>query len=377
MGIITGMENLPNSGGCFQVGGQQEDSMANSIEGLGQPVTLEAADRTTRMLELVLQQQQNFMTSFMQQQHAMMTNFLEQLGNNRRQNTTEAAPLREVGGTSEPVVVSPSRPVSTSTPISNNPDLEWKQIALALSANNSKIPSMERPVFRGHFRKNNPVVFLDTFEKYFKSLKCNEREKLDIVLSCLEYPASQWVELKQASWTTFQDFKRDFFSQYWSESKQQQIRSDILLTRFDSSRSTMSEHFIRQINNARTLTIPLPELVIVEDVMRQFPANIQSLWSVFPQRNISGALEFINRQENCTVRRNKVPETSVTNDPEKRKTPYHNSKFVNVLQNVRVPPPDSYATVTTEPNTARASTSSCCKNCLCHNTNSENFRGTN
>lgn len=369
MGIIPGMDNLPDSGECFQVGGQPDDSVVNTVEGPGPTATL-GPDRTTRMMEVILQQQQDFMASFMQQQHAMMANFLEALGNNQQQNAAGPASVYMDNITTEPVVASPSRPVSTSSPQTINSDHEWKQIALTLSSNVSKTPPVERPSFRNLF-KTNPIMFLDKFERYFKSLKCNPNDKLDVVLGCLEYPASQWVELKQISWKTFDDFKQDFLNHYWSESKQQQIRSEILLTKFEANRSSMSEHFIRQINNARTLTIPLPELVMIADVMRQFPVNIQSLWSVYPQRDVAGALEFLNRQENCIVKRNKMIEYADNHETEKRKTPYSYgfSKHVNVLQNVRVPPPNIAEST--------SGTSVCCANCKCHQTNSENFSGTN
>lgn len=190
-----------------------------------------------------------------------------------------------------PVVV---QNVPRAIAISGTSDADWKRVALTLAAR-SPCPT-ERPFFRGT-DDLNPVFFLERFERYWRKIAGSGSDKLSAVVDSLQKYPAWWASLRESSWHTYEDFKVDFLAQFWSPTKQHQVRSQILARTFPSShRSSMSEFFVMQVNEFRTLTECPSETVLVAYVMQQFPENVQSLWTVYPDRSFTGALEFLERQ---------------------------------------------------------------------------------
>jgi hypothetical protein len=87
---------------------------------------------------------------------------------------------------------------------------------------------------------------------------------------------------------------------YWSAGHQLAVRARVLSQRYNLTKGdSMVDFFMDQATQLRTLAQPIPECVMVEDLMRLFPENISLLFkSEKPcgERSIQEALDFLERQ---------------------------------------------------------------------------------
>lgn len=303
---------------------------ATSGGSVGAPPPIPATpDVTLVTMQSMLEQQSRMLSTFMQQQSSINQTLMTALSTGtlsmeRASTLTAPSTSRDQGRVSDNRSVNESSPNQTPSFTPDNSPDEWKQVAMLL-ANKPPPTTLEKPTFRCRKGKH-PVVFLNHFERYFKSLRVPESEKLELVKECLQGSASEWAETVQSSWLSYQDFERDFFKLFWSEDRQFAERVRLGNLKFLSERSlSMTDYFLRQVSAYRLFDPPVSEPVILSEVMRQYPAHIQSLWSVVPNRSIVSAIEFFERQEIITSKRPRL-ETSL------------NQPHVAVID-VSVPPP--------------------------------------
>lgn len=177
---------------------------------------------------------------------------------------------------------------------------EWKEIALSLAANQSHIRATapDKPSFSG-CDNTNPVRFLNNFEQYYALIQTRRTNKLTEVIACLARKAEDWALFHLDSWVDFDNFRVDFLRHFWSEERQQEARHWLLSRPYDPNRGcTMSEFFICIVNEIKTMSLPLPETMLLRDILRLFPFSVQSLWTVLPkqEKNLKGTLEFLELQ---------------------------------------------------------------------------------
>lgn len=182
---------------------------------------------------------------------------------------------------------------------------EWKRVALALTGKSGALGTIEKPKFKSN-ESHNPLIFLNRFEKYFKSLGIPIEEKLDVVKGCLSYQAEDWATIHEASWTSYEQFAQDFLAYFWSEERQLVERARILKFRYlNDHRMSMADFFMRQVNRFRCFTPCMSEGSIINEVMRQFPTHIQSLWGACHNRTFAGAIEFLERQGTVVTKKSR------------------------------------------------------------------------
>lgn len=186
--------------------------------------------------------------------------------------------------------------------VASNSENEWRQIALALSHQSSRLPLPERPSFRSP-QNHHPVRFLQRFESYFRASRVSSEEKLEIVKGCLGGSAADWLSVRQAGWNNFNDFQEDFLNFFWSEERQHLERARISALSYSDKYDNMAEFFLRQVKDFQLFTPSLSEYTIVGEVMRQFPSHIQALWAVSPTHTIYGAVQFLERQSGISSKR--------------------------------------------------------------------------
>lgn len=103
--------------------------------------------------------------------------------------------------------------------------------------------------------------------------------------------------LNESKWTCYEEFKLEFLTYFWSSERQLTYRNAVFRNYHQTDRSlSMSEYFVKQVNIFKTFTPPLGDDLILMEIMKQFPINLQSLWGVYPDRSLSGALTFLERQ---------------------------------------------------------------------------------
>uniref|UniRef100_A0A1Y1KQF6 Retrotransposon gag domain-containing protein n=1 Tax=Photinus pyralis TaxID=7054 RepID=A0A1Y1KQF6_PHOPY len=270
-------------------------------------------------LKATVQQQAVKMDAFMKSQQELNQQLLET--NRRLLDALERNPPRGTTplGVAVPDVTSgesvPSRAVvpnpgpsslpsipSSSVATTSGANTDWKEIATSLARRASVGSAVQKPFFASG--KNHPIVFLERFERYFKLCRFGPEEKLEVVRGCLGPRVLEWMLIREGQWESFEDFRKDFLGYYWSGAYQHSERMRLLLKRYHPDKGlSMSEYFISQITSLRAASPLVPEVVLVEDVIRQYPQWVVSLWTTSPDKDLKGTLEFLAGQEaNCVKR---------------------------------------------------------------------------
>lgn len=157
------------------------------------------------------------------------------------------------------------------------------------------------PRFKGDGSKH-PVKFIEELETYIRKLEIPYNKQLDTVYDALSGNAEDWSTIYKLSWMNFGDFKEDFLDSYWSDIEQNKVRHQISSHKWiTNNRYSMENHFAKYVGLARLLTKPIPEDVLLSEIMRHFPKHIQSLWMLKENRTIAKAAQFLRHQDNISA----------------------------------------------------------------------------
>ncbi|KAH0812714.1 hypothetical protein GEV33_010077 [Tenebrio molitor] len=194
---------------------------------------------------------------------------------------TPAPPGHEVPEPPVDRVVPPRTPDRAPDPEAQPEVADWRRIALAMATSAAKAAG-RRPTFAG-LDTENPAEFLEEYERYSTDAQVPPEKKLSEAIRCLRQTAARWAKFHQATYCY-----------------QLAVRARILSRHYDRTKGdSMVDFFMEQAIQLRTLTQPIPECVMVEDLMRLFPENISLLFkSEKPrgERSIQEALDFLERQ---------------------------------------------------------------------------------
>jgi hypothetical protein len=211
---------------------------------------------------------------------------------------TPAPPGHEVPEPPVDRVVPPRTPDRAPDPEAQPEVADWRRIALAMATSTAKAAG-RRPTFAG-LDTENPAEFLEEYERYSMDAQVPQEKKLSEAIRCLRQTAARWAKFHQGKWRSFQEFSVEFLATYWSAGRQLAVRARVLSQRYNMAKGdSMVDFFMEQATQLRTLTQPIPECVMVEDLMRLFPENISLLFkSEKPrgERSIQEALDFLERQ---------------------------------------------------------------------------------
>jgi hypothetical protein len=204
----------------------------------------------------------------------------------------------------------------------SDPGVDWQQIAASLTADLVRSPpSAETVSRRPRFTNSeleNPIRFLDEFQMFCTEVRFTTAEKLRAVIGCLAPGVREWAEYRKSRWETFEDFRQDFLRRYWSEQIQMKVFQQIEEKTYNPERgTTMSEYFIRRVNQLRGLTLPFPEGFLVASLMELFSSAVQSSWVAIPERErtIDRAVEFLDQQSRIFPPTKARTEPCPQNDP--------------------------------------------------------------
>lgn len=138
--------------------------------------------------------------------------------------------------------------------------------------------------------------YLEDLESYFLKRSVPDDRKLEIALEGLQGHAKNWATICKTTWHNYADFKAGFQNYFWSVQDQGKVRQQINSGRW-SKENSLSEHFAYIASLANLLTTPIPEDVLVAEIMKHFPTHIQALWSLKPIHTLGEALSFLKQQE--------------------------------------------------------------------------------
>lgn len=164
-----------------------------------------------------------------------------------------------------------------------------------------------------------PVRFLERLEQYFKKMQTPPQNQLDIVTEALEEEARDWATIFKVTWSSFADFRQDFLQSFWSEQDQIQLRQKITTQRWQPGQRPMEAHFAHYLGQARLLTThPIPDNLLVAELIKHFPTNVQSLWSLHPEKTVAAAAEFLRQQDVILASSNPKQQTTYSSSEPKR-----------------------------------------------------------
>lgn len=245
-------------------------------------------------LRSIMVQQQTFFTQFCERQNIMNTYILDSIQkNNSNSNTlpvqtTSNDPQTSANGANV-VVRDPETFVSLSAK-------DCRDLINAVSKRPLAI-SLEKTKFNS-WLNDNPIIFLKRFENYCAAMKISESEKVFTVKTCFEDTIMNWMSVREETWTSYEIFRADFLRQFWSEEKQLILRERLSHRRFnDNGKLSMIEYFLSLVTQYKTFTPPLSESLIVSEVIRVLPADVQLMWTSLTDRTVDGTVEFLGRQD--------------------------------------------------------------------------------
>ena len=188
---------------------------------------------------------------------------------------------------------------SSSTPPTSSPTADSP--APPAASTGAAVPNrvlFARPPTMPHFRGNvgqDPISFLEDFGRYCRRMRLPEESKLEEVQDCLRNPARFWADIYSARWKSFEDFRRDFIEQYWSQNHQAALRQEISNSRWVPGKWTMAQHFAYFASRASRLTNRMVDEVLITTLMQHFPPPVQSLWQVLGGGTVTEAYDFLGK----------------------------------------------------------------------------------
>lgn len=155
-------------------------------------------------------------------------------------------------------------------------------------------PTTERPYFNG--KNVNPIRFLEALERYFRRTGTRLSQQLDLAIDCLGDGAMNWADVCKTNWANYEEFRWDFVRNYWSLTEQNQLRRSIGTDKWNPAATSMIDHLTLYVSEARLLNPPLPDAVLISELVQHFPMHIQAMWQANDSSSLAELINFVKRQ---------------------------------------------------------------------------------
>jgi hypothetical protein len=156
--------------------------------------------------------------------------------------------------------------------------------------NNSEFPL---PLFDEN--SVNPVLHLKQLDNYIK-LK-NIPDEIKMVLAYLSLNGAlskQWAETIINRISSYEIFKQEFLSTWWSISQQSLVKCSLYQDKYNKqSNLSLSAHFLKYATMASYLDPKLSDIEIIEAIRYHYPLNIQRAMLNIQMKTISEALDLL------------------------------------------------------------------------------------
>ena len=148
----------------------------------------------------------------------------------------------------------------------------------------------------------HPVKFLEELEDYFKECQIPHERRIHTAISCLSGKMEEWGLVFKDRWEDYGQFRRQFLTEFWSCTQQEEVRRAITIGHWDRRDGTMTEHLIRLVNQAKYLDPPLAEGQLITALARHYPPEIErSVWTA-GIADVPAAITFLRRMDGTTSR---------------------------------------------------------------------------
>ncbi|CAA9998757.1 unnamed protein product, partial [Nesidiocoris tenuis] len=123
-------------------------------------------------------------------------------------------------------------------------------------------------------QSEHPLMFLRKLEDYFGAFPhFSIQDKLLIIDQALKEDAALWFRPRRQSYTTYEEFKRDFEDEFWGTGVQADLIGSLYNGRYRTG--SMETYARRWQGDLSFLTYPIPEPVVVGILIRHFDQRIQ------------------------------------------------------------------------------------------------------
>lgn len=98
-------------------------------------------------------------------------------------------------------------------------------------------------------------------------------------------------------WKNYDNFREAFLHRYWSAAEQFKLRNKISTVKWNQKMRTMLNHLAYYVSQSNLLTEAIPENILVSELIRHYPREIQAQWQASERHTITELAEFIRKQE--------------------------------------------------------------------------------
>ncbi|KAF0749310.1 homeobox protein 2-like [Aphis craccivora] len=171
---------------------------------------------------------------------------------------------------------------STAVPIPSQPKHTLNEphtttnLSQTLTVNTSSIAldTSRIPQYDGMLTPIHPADFLEKVDQYFSIIQVLDQRKINFVSDNFIHKARLWYDTLLPPPSNFKDFVCLFRNYFWSNSLQRSIRNELYRPHFHRDYSTMTEHAMNWINQARHLQPPIDQTEMMDQITSHFSYNI-------------------------------------------------------------------------------------------------------
>jgi hypothetical protein len=144
----------------------------------------------------------------------------------------------------------------------------------------------------------NPVALIQ-LEEFFQFREIPPRLWLRVAKkSIIGSVSKQWLEATNIKLASYEQFKSEFFSTWWSAAQQGLVKCKLYQSKYDKSAGlSLSAHILKYATMASYLEPKINDSEIIEALRRHYPQDIQKLLVSTKLNTVAEVLEVLKRLE--------------------------------------------------------------------------------
>ena len=174
----------------------------------------------------------------------------------------------------------------------------------------------------------NPLRFIKDLEAFFELRGVPRYAKLSVVKQSLYANCIGWFEMHVSDDTSYDEFKDHFLGHYWDQSRQSEIRYQIMNGKYDSRKhGTMAEYFIVMGQQARFLDPVVPMGEFIGLMANHYPLDVRSVMIVSKPQGPQEAIKLLKELQPLT----KSSFPNFDNRPRENNAPIKKSELAQIF----------------------------------------------
>ncbi|XP_024893784.1 uncharacterized protein LOC112468715, partial [Temnothorax curvispinosus] len=150
--------------------------------------------------------------------------------------------------------------------------------------------------FIGKTDKQNPIRFLEKFEKLAKYEGVSEEEQMFYFGKCMRGAASQRHELQLAE--SIEEIKDKFRQYFWGCQAQMRFRQQIYFGKYKPGTMSMTEYALNMARQAKTLRPPMTDEELVQTLREHFDGDVARELRPSIAKTVTDMIDMLDTLEN-------------------------------------------------------------------------------